>query len=1100
MRPAVHVVPPAPPAQYSPQAGSFYYDYSEQFEETAIEKHITQVYEETVSTPVPTGFVHRIKSLLEEKAVEDLDPASPTAPPTPNNTLVKSPPLEIAELPATPVAVKRITREMILSAISLTSDESDSESDEPPSPRRSSTAAPSGAEASKATIEPVEPIPQEPVKRDNRQSVVSSAPTMRFDGTASTNAIGFAQRYSMPGSTPPSMPPSTNSLGSQLEIIEDEPEPHREDNHQEQESPIRNEPKELLIAMPTPVKRPSIARLVSRSEMVRPNTLFVSSTAGVKQSPSRHSLPLNRVAWPSAEMKNSDHQGSTTVKPKSVPIVTQPPTAFELPAEASPQIQVQPTTAKLDPASSPITPLDLSENAAKRLSLAQSPVSPLPPHEPPQESTPRSRESVSTTHLSTLWTFRKPVPMHAASPASSREADRSKEPTTENTTTELRFSALHPTGQLADIKEAPSLENSQADLRRSTFKFPMPATNIPKAPIDRIRRSVDVTSKRNSVPDSVVRAETRSLYDTRAIPSLNFSQINLFSKLNEALDQRRRSSLDTFPRFFEDTQEHMRTPGVRDSGVIREKYRSLFSSLDDSETHLDGISGRVEELDMQEEVALGEPQGAPHDSPDDAEANTTVGFPTLRPLSPDELIDEVNRISVPSITALTNRLSEILPSLKRYYAGKGTQAIVDPVESTITEIRSLGNNVTPVHGHTGQDSVDGWRSDNPRVVEDVTEASELEANIAMPPPELRPHTPRRSASHPGLSTPLAELEPPSPAVLRARSLSDSGVVDTQMHNLRASHAALSSRRSFAGSSPAESRPWNLEASYPWANSVPQIDISLPPTTFRREVVQQPSKLRLRISEDSDDTHRERSTAKELATATSPMTPMMDYTDTTQSTQDTFSNQTKRKMSRRSILGSLTRKIRLGGGPGPTVNNSGYPTGPNIFHGEERAVDPGDRYPTTGLLQPSTFNLEEVRSFFSDDSSHLERQYHGGSFRKRLTQLKSKIPPVTRTQSALEHRNPAADRSESFFGVSQRSVTGGSMRMYPDGTMGMSRAEFIRKKISERLKSVWYRGTEIFRTMSVRKKATHPPRSQTEHPEQEERHERAISLTESNHNA
>ena len=88
----------------------------------------------------------------------------------------------------------------------------------------------------------------------------------------------------------------------------------------------------------------------------------------------------------------------------------------------------------------------------------------------------------------------------------------------------------------------------------------------------------------------------------------------------------------------------------------------------------------------------------------------------------------------------------------------------------------------------------------------------------------------------------------------------------------------------------------------------------------------------------------------------------------------------------SILGSISRSIRIHSGP---LDVTGYAIGPDSLRNDDRSVDPGDRYPTTGLTPPSAFNLE-VRSFFSDNSSRSQR---GGSFRKRLTHLKAKLPPV-----------------------------------------------------------------------------------------------------------
>lgn len=155
----------------------------------------------------------------------------------------------------------------------------------------------------------------------------------------------------------------------------------------------------------------------------------------------------------------------------------------------------------------------------------------------------------------------------------------------------------------------------------------------------------------------------------------------------------------------------------------------------------------------------------------------------------------------------------------------------------------------------------------------------------------------------------------------------------------------------------------------------------------------------------------------------------------------------------SILGSVSRRIGIRSGP---FDTTGYAIGPDSPRNDDRSVGPGDRYPTTGLTPPSSLNLEEVRSFFSDDSSRSQR---GGSFRKRLMNLKAKLPPVARSHSALENhclQNGDGSSKDSMFVIRP----GGSMHTY-DGTVGMSRVEFRARKVAEKIKTLWFRSGGCF---------------------------------------
>jgi serine/arginine repetitive matrix protein 2 len=709
-------------------------------------------------------------------------------------------------------------------------------------------------------------------------------------------------------------------------------------------------------------------------------------------------------------------------------------------------------------------------------------VSPLSPED-------SRRESGS---LRSPWSYRKPVPKRTSSPVSVNGQENLKDHdstkaldslgdrnslenhTIDNSTADLRFSTLRPlTRQLDDVKEEPNLEHSCVDLKSSTFRFPLPQRKSSLVHYESHRLSKDMKMESSwrhssrhlglhpkpSTPDQRTSRDVTfrppsgamTLIDMRTIPSLNFSRQDLFSKLNDALDLRRTTSCDQFPQL-------VAPPPSRpfSSHLMREKYRSFFQTLD-------GMTNDITpNIQTNKEHQL---STAANEKPSKRESLLLSS--SLRPLSTDELIAELERISMPSLNGLTQRLSELLPSLKRYYGETGEVIYEeDTVRSAIEEIRKLGE-LAGIAGECDLSTAENNPFDMSVGVEGFSHSPDN--SLSESTSNLQTRRPR-SASSPGMQVeapvpPLAELEAPCSAVLRSRSLSD-GVNPSFIGGYSGlSNLARISERSLRGS-PA-SRPWNVDANYPWADSAPCIDISLPAPTLRRDVItQKPSRLRLRISRGSGSTD-------ELGAELSSVAIPGDPSDSTGITTDTFRPNHKRKTSKRSILGSLSRKIGLGN----SFDQGGFANSRQILGEDDRVVDPGDRYPTTGLSPPSALNIDEVRSFFSDDSSaHGHAAIHGVSFRKRLTNLRTRLPPIVRAQSALEHRCPPHGseqlrRSNSLFvsTIGTNSTIAGSAVAYADGVLGMPKTEFRAKKLVDRMKTLWYKGGELLRSLSGKKK-------------------------------
>ncbi|TID14256.1 hypothetical protein E6O75_ATG09335 [Venturia nashicola] len=1044
-----------------------YYDYSEHFEESEqMEKQIIQTYQETTSAPIPMGFVHRIKTILEDRGM--------TATPahyTPTASFLQLPNSEIHELPATPV-LQRVTRDLILAH--LEAPPSRGQQSEPPSQGQSHHVdfrTSDMREAPQSTVVPPSGQPETtPQGHEKQGSASSDVVSYRSSTTTATVAIDYALHYSMPMST-------TNSLHSNMDIFMPGDQTDGDSNTASEgpNEPVTIVTAEVEVAAPTPTQTHWTPRFQTPIDSSRAQSAFVPSSifsGAPADSSGRYSTPATRNDWMPSEPADYSILG----KPEYTKLPTPPvaPSNIE-PVEPShsppptPHIEVEQPTQEVD-MRSPVSPL--AGNDSRSVPLENlSPVSPLVV----ADNDTNRRDSNTTTHLTGIWSNRKSLQLRSESPASSstrasfKEAEPSRDQSPDhNSVTDLRFSILRPlTRPLDDVKEEPTLENSAIDLRAANFKFPLPQRKSSMAHFEEFRLSRDSRrhASETSSKDSAFRHRSRamseqrptttsrppsgamSLADMRAIPSLNFSRVDLFDRLNEDF------GINTTEKVSEHVAQEEKRP--RSSGRMREKYRSFFQSLEEM------TNQTMAQIEIKR-------QSRDLDDDDPSRARSCVSQIT-RPFSPHDLIAELDRISIPSITGLTQRLSELLPSLKRYYGEEGEPLDDDEtIKSALDEIRRLGSQIPSslFEDFSESELTSTDHSKSAAGLSIVTEENTTGTTVNTR--GIRP----RSASSPDNNTiiSIAELEAPSPAVLRSRSLSDGQIIGTVFNDTEA--ALRGPTRSLRGS-PAESRPWNLDTSYPWALDAQNVDISLPAPVLRRDVIRpRPSRLRMRddICEPVDL----------CAVSDSAITGGLheNPTESTGPSVDTvtFSGglcTTRRKTSKRSIMGSISRKIGLK----TSIDHSGFAMGPDILRGEERAVDPGDRYPTTGLSPPSALNIDEVRSFFSDDSSHHDAAARGVSFRKRFTNFKTRLPPISRAQSAMEHRStlvqgPTIHRSNSLFvshDGSSRSMGGSTAVAYGDG-VGMPRTEFRAKKLVERMKTLWYKGGEMLRSLSRKKKA------------------------------
>lgn len=458
------------------------------------------------------------------------------------------------------------------------------------------------------------------------------------------------------------------------------------------------------------------------------------------------------------------------------------------------------------------------------------------------------------------------------------------------------------------------------------------------------------------------------------------------------------------------------------------------------------------------------------------------------------MITELNRLSIPSVNNLTQRLSEILPSLKRFCAevdGVHVENIEDDaeVERVLEDIHKLGqrpalkdqhstmrlralpgnSNLVVVEDNVYEELTHQKEKEKDFVKaaldEEVTEATDDSKPVTNDTDGQKTLSVASANTSENRKTPLAELEAPCAAVLRPRSgsaLDD----DTPISTVKSNLAARASSRSLNS---AISHPWNHEASYPWDETKPPVDICLPAPVHHRDGGRGPSRLRLRLSSSDSAIGSDGGVNRRSAAGGA---------DDTASTEDTFKHTSTVRGSKKSLLASLTGKA--GGLHSSGFDAAGHATSPLLEDASVQTVDPGDRYPTTGLTPPSNFNLAEVRSFFSDDSERTHNQQAMGTFRKRLTGLKLKArtkdaagagappkSPLPRAQSAMEARSIDGEGRELEMGQ-LRGGAGGSVKSF-DGAGGMSKMEFRARKVADRIRNLWFKTGELFRNMSVKRR-------------------------------
>lgn len=253
-------------------------------------------------------------------------------------------------------------------------------------------------------------------------------------------------------------------------------------------------------------------------------------------------------------------------------------------------------------------------------------------------------------------------------------------------------------------------------------------------------------------------------------------------------------------------------------------------------------------------------------------------------------------------------------------------------------------------------------------------------------------------------------------------------------------------------SPADSRPWNFDASYPWSTQPTEVDLRLPePPRLHQQPIAKAPRFKLKITRASllgEGTVRVKKQAASPKPGTTQQVPKPI---------DLFQSLTFRRRSKSGLSesgtgshGSHSKKMRLNEALDGRLSMSG----------------------NNSLIPPlPVLQFNEPRSFFSDDSSQKSRKE---SLRKRLPYLKA---IATRTSSSEEGKG--VDRGLAGSAMGKSGVSGRSSQHSTGGaTVGMSNLKYVRWKMVEKIKVWWQRGEKKIRAFGDMVKGKgHKSRSQ-----------------------
>lgn len=578
-----------------------------------------------------------------------------------------------------------------------------------------------------------------------------------------------------------------------------------------------------------------------------------------------------------------------------------------------------------------------------------------------------------------------------------------------------------------DSHEDSSLNTSASNLKNSHFRFPHGGGTGVRPSVDDgllLPAKSSMGSRRGS-----------GVLEAHGLPSLEFSEPNLLEKLKDAFGDIRLS----------------RSSGRQQLGVLDMDEGPVRLSI------MTGDDGRV----ALESLATSTSDAAAHEM--SARSTAMLELARLqRNYSPERLMAEIDGVSIPSITQLTQRVTQMLPSLSLAVQHESGDADAldefreeeEIMEHAMKEIRHVhapsqkrsSARLRPMPGAsalmiveddvyeeiTGRETGAASPSDQcVRELEFEVEVGEAgtRAKAKGKGKAITPTPPRRLSI-------VTELQSPPPAVLRPQ-----GHIESDRALRTSVESALSSTRSprsFVSTRTAtDTRPWNYDKYYPWASTTaPCVDISLPaPTTQRDSPRPGPSHLRNTLSDATSSTF------------TSTHAPIASPTDKSSGTHNSH------QQHRLSIFGRAS----------------------------DQAHAVGERYPTSALSPPTAIfrdHLSTSCDTSDDEDFTTSRKTNRLTLRKRFSSAARSnsntqtTPRVARSKvNPAELASPAPSRENSSPTLqdhAREAQAFTSNRHTFRDAEGMPIGAYHRQKIFESIKRWWHKSGELLRNLSRRK--------------------------------
>lgn len=831
-----------------------------------------------------------------------------------------------------------------------------------------------------------------------------------------------------------------------------------------------------------------------------------SSTATDTPSTHRYSLPseLSTVADTTMANTNSD-------------MITDVAVRFSLPnttvSIGRPQIVTIPPSSSPEPPESPpprSTARNLEPRSARRNSVTfADEVAPLPLSI--RKAEPRREAAGNEPYNKTKSIMRRPLPLEDIAefkrPGSEREANNVRLGFPGNGLNG-RFGSTHLPGLKEESVEDMSIHENQkrSSSRNDSQQLMLPAriAAVKAMQERRLQESAEKAKARRAA-----RHHNRTLTEIRDLPSLNFSRMDLIDKLNQALEVRPSKSMEVVRR--RDFSAIYCPSPLRPQSTepLRERYTSFFSKPEDFGSFM-AQDEQLGEVEGEEPVAV---QSIP-----DIEVQESTKLELVserggsRPLSPQDFLNvanQVNRLSIPSVTGLSEKLTNMLPALRNLQLDS-VLANEDEVVEDVHHIEGLASRPGTVLSTRTSAGFRTLAERAEEIVKNGTHDSMVPPSRLLLDKELPPLPESASAdkvsatiSTDGKQSYLSgsfsapsdlgkDPARPASALIHQRSpLTEQEVRELLPPEM---NPITRSKRSLVVSS--ASRPWNQDENYPWAGTNVPVDLCMPTDTHARDGPQRHKSTDLTSTVENNDDSTQGIDIGSILTTIGDGTASIT---TEQATGVPSASSHARKHSKRSIIGNITKKISLTAHQHhrskPTTNNSGLAEDsttslPGLTGPSEGSLPhkPGDRYPTTALMPPVNLHLDEVRSFFSDDSSEKARRDTGSgnatqtlTFRRRFTNFrhsnKHHSNKTTRTPAGRLNATRGATSLDGAAGLSSSteydagSVNAERERAASAGAgiegVGMGKAEFRIRRLGERLRVFLARGGELIRSFSTR---------------------------------